>query len=335
MIDTIYIEEQVLDHPRTQQILTRFPKADHIVVDRYGEVFNSHTQNFRVQKQNPALVLAHKANTRVHPTPAQYETGGGANYYFSHMLNCLYDCRYCFLQGMFRSANYLLFVNYEDFMTDIEAVALQHRQDDKPAWFFSGYDCDSLALEPVTGFADYFLDKFQSVDNAILELRTKSTQIRSLLSRPALPNVVVAYSLSPDAVANSIEAGAPSVAKRIQALARLQAEGWRIGLRFDPIIWHQNYQESYSQLFTDVFESIDVSKVDSITLGGFRLPKGFYKTMRKLYPEHWLFSAGLSESEGTISYSQEIEREMFSALGEELNTHAPTEKIYQYPSQAA
>ena len=28
------------------------------------------------------------------------------DWYFSHMLNCLYDCRYCFLQGMSRNHCY-------------------------------------------------------------------------------------------------------------------------------------------------------------------------------------------------------------------------------------
>ena len=36
------------------------------------------------------------------------------------MLNCVYDCSYCFLQGMFNSANYLVFVNYEDYFKEIE-----------------------------------------------------------------------------------------------------------------------------------------------------------------------------------------------------------------------
>jgi len=99
----------------------------------------------------------------VMPAPEQYETGGGAQYYFSHMLNCVYDCRYCFLQGMFRSANYLLFVNYEEFVQEISEVADSHNNDKKPVWFYSGYDCDSLAYEPVTGFANYFIDAFATV----------------------------------------------------------------------------------------------------------------------------------------------------------------------------
>jgi len=332
MVDTVYIEVDVLDHHRTQEILLRYPKAKQIVIEKYSQVFNSHSQNFRTQKQNPALILAAKRNKKVIPTPIQYETGGGANYYFSHMLNCVYDCRYCFLQGMLRSANYLLFVNYEDFIDDIKQVALEHQNDGKPVWFFSGYDCDSLAYEPVTKFADFFIQQFKDIPNAVLELRTKSTQIRSLINHQPQDNVVVASSLSPEAVAAEVEHGAPPVAKRIDALKKLQQHGWRIGLRFDPIIWHQEYLENYQQMINDVFQQLDPEKIDSVTLGGFRLPKGFYKKMHKLYPEHWLFSAGLNEIEGTIAYKTEIEAKIFNQLSDMCLQHIPNNKLFCYPT---
>lgn len=331
-LDTIYIEEQVLQHDRVKVILARYPEARHIVVERYAEVFNPHAQNFRVQKQNPALILAAKHHKMVIPTPVQYETGGGANYYFSHMLNCLYDCRYCFLQGMYRSANYLLFVNYEDFVSEIKRLAKHHQADDKPAWFFSGYDCDSLVFEPVSKFAEHFVSEFREMPNAVLELRTKSTQIRALLEQKPLENVVVAFSLSPQPVASAVEFGAPSLAKRVAALQRLQQQGWRIGLRFDPIIWHQNYVSDYSTLFQEVFAKLDVDRVDSVTLGGFRLPKTFYKTLRQLYPQHWLFSAGLSEHAGMVSYTLEIEQEVFTTLQQQLEQFVPKEKLFCYPT---
>ena len=332
MIDTLYIEEQVLEHARSQDIIARYPKAQKIVIERYAEVFNPHAQNFRIQKRNPALILAAKSNQKVLSTPTQYETGGGANYYFSHMLNCLYDCRYCFLQGMYRSANYLLFVNYQDFMQEIKQLAEQHKDDAKPVWFFSGYDCDSLAFEPVTRFAEYFVPQFEHLPNAVLELRTKSTQIRSLLNQPPLDNVVIAYSLSPQEVANEVEAGAPSLQKRISALQRLQNHGWRIGLRFDPVIWHEDYLANYLTMYQQVFSQLDVERIDSVTLGGFRLPKGFYKTMRRLYPQHWLFSAGLTEEAGMVTYTPEIESEVFDSLHAKALDFIPAEKLYSYPS---
>jgi len=333
MVNTIYIEADIEQHHRTQQILARFPRANTILVEKYSQVFNSHSQNFRTQKQNPSLILAAKQNKKVMPTPVQYETGGGAHYYFSHMLNCVYDCRYCFLQGMLRSANYLLFVNYEDFVDEIKTVANQHIGDEKPVWFFSGYDCDSLAYEPVTQFADFFVDQFNDLDNAVLELRTKSTQIRSLLSRPVQKNVVIASSLSPENVAAAVEQGAPSLEKRIDALQKLQQQGWRIGLRFDPIVWHAEYQKSYRCMLESIFSRLDASKIDSVTLGGFRLPKGFYKTMHKLYPEHWLFNAGLTEVKGMIVYRPQIEAEVFDYLSRACLEFIDKDKLFCYPSK--
>jgi len=332
MVDVIYIEEEIAEHPRTRLIANRYPKAKRIEIDRYGEVFNSHSQNFRIQKNNPSLILAAKHNKKVMPTPAQYETGGGAHYYFSHMLNCVYDCRYCFLQGMLRSANYLVFVNYEDFIEDVRALAEQHRNDDKPAWFFSGYDCDSLAYEPVTNFADYVVPQFADIPNAILELRTKSTQIRSLVKHQAQSNVVIAYSLSPERIVQEVEFGAPSLAKRVEALAKLQKKGWRIGLRFDPIIWHQDYLDDYREMVELVFSELDASLIDSVTLGGFRLPKGYYKTMHKLYPEHWLFSAGLDDKSGLISYRQSIETEVLEKVGQLTERYVDSSKLFAYSS---
>lgn len=333
MIDTIYIEQAVLEHPRVQQLLTRFSSAHHLVIERYAEVFNSHAQNFRLQKSNPAMILAQKPNRKVLPTPQQYETGGGATYYFSHMLNCLYDCRYCFLQGMYRSANYLLFVNYEEFVDEIRQTAAQHTEDSKAPWFYSGYDCDSLALEPVTGFAGHFLDAFAQLPKAVLELRTKSTQVRSLLERKALPNVVVAFSLNPDQVARAVEEGAPSLAKRISAMRKLQDAGWRVGVRIDPVIWHAEATQNYALLVEQVFTQLDAEKVDSVTIGGFRLPKGYFKTMRKLYPKHWLFSAGLEEHEGMICYAENLEAELFGAVQSQVAQFFDPQRTYVYRSR--
>jgi spore photoproduct lyase len=233
---------------------------------------------------------------------------------------------------MLRSANYLLFVNYEDFLNDIKLVVDEHANDEKPAWFFSGYDCDSLAYEPVTKFAEFFVPAFKQFDNAVLELRTKSTQIRSLLNIEPQHNVVVAYSLSPERVAKELEKGAPSLKKRIEAMQKLQKAGWRIGLRFDPIIWHADYLADYKEAVTQVFDALDPSRIDSVTLGGFRLPKGFYKAMYRLHPEHWLFNSGLSEEDGMVIYRKEIEAEAIDTVRQYCEQFISPESIYAYHS---
>ena len=120
MIDTIYVEEEIENHPRAKEVLKRFSRARRIPCGRFGEIFNRKAQNFRLQKLRPALILAKKFGRFVLDAPQSYGIGGEQNFYFSHMLNCIYDCRYCFLQGMYRSAHYVFFVNYEDFQAAIE-----------------------------------------------------------------------------------------------------------------------------------------------------------------------------------------------------------------------
>ncbi|MDH5257655.1 MAG: DNA photolyase, partial [Gammaproteobacteria bacterium] len=253
------------------------------------------------------------------------------NYYFSHMLNCIYDCRYCFLQGMYRSAHYLLFVNYESFAEDIEKTVLDHP--DKSIFFYSGYDCDSLALEPATHFVDFILPVFERLPTATLELRTKSTQIRSLLDRDALKNCVVAFSLSPDNIVEHLEAKTPSLSKRIEAMRKLQAKGWQIGLRFDPLIYHTGYQQNYSQMFDLVAEALDVSLIHSISLGSFRMPEKFFRNMVKLYPGERLFAGSLEENDGMVSYEKQKEQEMTMYCHSELLKYWPDDIVFPCYSQ--
>ena len=119
MFSAIYVEKAVRQEPHTQTILNRLSSLPIVEIGQYGEIFNRSNQNFRLQKLKPALILAEKHGNKVLPTPPGYgfeELPGaespGRGYYFSHMLNCVYDCRYCFLQGMYRSANYVLFTNF-------------------------------------------------------------------------------------------------------------------------------------------------------------------------------------------------------------------------------
>lgn len=326
MIDTLYIERTVADHPRTRRIRERFPGATVIECERYGEVFNRRAQNFRLQKQRPALILAAKFASHVLPAPAGSGIGGRYNYYFSHMLNCLYDCRYCFLQGMFRSAHYVLFVNYEDFAGAIARTLRRHTGE--TVYFFSGYDCDSLALDPVTGFSAWSLDQFGSLPRAVLELRTKSTQIRGLLERPVVDNCVVAFSLAPSRLARAFEHRAPATLRRLDAMCRLQARGWQVGLRFDPVLHVDGAGQLYQDLIDQVFSRLDPARVHSVSLGDFRLPRPFHRQMAGLYPNDMLFAAPLIQEDSMIRYKASIREPLLEACRERILRYIPAERLF-------
>ena len=326
MIDTIYIEQDILQHPRTRDILKRYPEATTIACENYAEVFNRKAQNFRLQKKKPALILARKHSGHVLPTPKQYGIGAEHNYYFSHMLNCLYDCRYCFLQGMFQSAHYVLFVNYEDFLDELDKTA--GRYNDEPVHFFSGYDCDSLALDPVTGFTSQFLPFFETRKNTLLELRTKSTQARCLLKRKPLANCIIAFSFTPEKIGKALEHKVPSLKKRLQTMIDLQHAGWQIGLRFDPLIYTSDYQQDYAELFDTLFKSLDKSLIHSVSLGSFRLPKTYFRKLEKLYPDDMLLASPLTEKDKQVSYPADIRDAMLDFSTQFISQYIASDKFF-------
>ena len=326
MIDTLYIEQAIATHPRVREIGLRFPSANQVMCERYGAVFNRKSQNFRLQKKNPSLILAHKFDNHVLETPEGYGIGGRNNYYFSHMLNCIYDCRYCFLQGMYRSAHYVLFVNYDEFFSAMDAKLMAH--DGEDVWFFSGYDCDSLALDPLTGFAQHLLSYLETRPQAMVELRTKSTQIRALLGQAPLSNVIVAFSLTPEPAAVALEHKAPSVAKRINAMTQLAQNGWRLGLRFDPLLDDVRFEEHYQALFRDIFDRIDPACIHSITIGPFRMPGSFFSNVVRLYPDEPLLAGSFASRDGLITYPEEREAAMLAFCLDELRAHVSGDKIF-------
>jgi spore photoproduct lyase len=327
VIDVIYVEHEARKYARTKEILARFPAARVIECERHGAVFNRAGQNFRLQKNRPALMLAVKHGNTVLPAPQEYGLGGSHNYYFSHMLNCLYDCRYCFLQGIYRSANYVLYVNYEDFAASIERVTRAHSGE--TVWFFSGYDCDSLALDPVTGFAESFLPQFESLPHARLELRTKSTQVRVLRSRPPLANVVVAFSFTTETASDSLEHRVPDMERRIDAMAALQKQGWQIGLRFDPMIWHEDFDVGFESLCKRIFGRLDASALHSVCIGAFRLPRDFFKRMRRLYPREPLFAQRLEDRDGVVGYQRELEQSLLQEAYQRVRLYVPENLVYR------
>ena len=325
MIDNIYIERSLLDHPRAIKILAKYSRARVIECEHYGEIFNRRSQNFRLQKQAPALILARKNGRKLYPTPPDHALGAPYNYYFSHLLNCPFDCRYCFLQGKFSSAYHVLFVNYEDFLSELTALVNQH---DDTVHIFSGYDCDSLALEPVSGFSDWLINELPQDNAYLVELRTKSTQIRQLRRTQANDSCLIAYSLSPQIVIDNFEHGTANLAERLSALQELQNNGWRIGLRIDPLIDFEGCEPIYNAFFAEINQRLSLCDVHSITLGTLRFPEAYFKKIQTLYPNNALLASVEQNGPNTCGYSPGVSQSLLKLAYQFLSQHIESSRIF-------
>jgi spore photoproduct lyase len=227
---------------------------------------------------------------------------------------------------MYPSANYVLFVNFEDFQ---EAIINQLEETQGKSWFFSGYDCDSLAYEPVTGFVENFLPFFKEYPKAILELRTKSTNIKSLLKNEPIQNCVVAFSFTPDYISKEVEHKVPNVQKRIEAMGHLAKQGWKIGLRLDPLIYKNDFEIQYSQLIKQIFSEIHANQIHSVSVGPMRFPVKMFQKIVKLYPQDKLLAQPLEKRKQNMSYAEEKESYMKQFVLKELEKYMSKALIFE------
>jgi spore photoproduct lyase len=190
-------------------------------------------------------------------------------------------------------------------------------------WFYSGYDCDSLANEPMTRFTEFFIPVVAGIDNAWMELRSKSTQVRGILKLAPLERIVVAFSFSDQVSHTRLEHGVPSIAKRIDAMRRLMEAGWNVGLRLDPIVYHSNYQAEFTALLEQIFAQLDATAIHSVSLGSFRLTRDHFRSVSRLYPDEPLFAQPMELENGIVSYPAEREREMIEFCEAAVLQHVP------------
>ena len=127
-----------------------------------------------------------------------------------------------------------------------------------------------------------------------------------------MQNVILAYSLMPELISNSLDNKAPSISKRIQVISELASKGWKIGLRFDPLIHGENWKELYQELLENIYNKISFDNLHSVSFGSLRFPKEMFKNIFRLYPNEPLFTSPLSLNNKMISNDIEIEDEMTS-----------------------
>ena len=322
-VRTIYIEKKVRDHPNTHKIIKNVQSRKIIYCDSYSEIFNTNNQNFRIQKKVPTLILAKKENNFLYKAPKSFTIGYSNNYYFSHMLNCPYDCQYCYLQGSLNSSNYLIFVNYEDFFKAMQYIV---QNNNKVSCFFSGYESDNLALEKVTNFLENFIHNFKHLNKAFLEVRSKSVNIDIFKKIKPISNIIPAFSLNPQFIIDAYEDKTPNLLKRLHAIKVLQEYGWNVGLRFDPLIWFES-KYRYQQFFNQVFSSINILRIHSVTLGNFRMPKDFLKKIAKISPNNQLVQKKL------IRQIFDNDQDITDKFGREycldqIKRYVPEEKVF-------
>ena len=327
----IYVENKVKENSIAKTICTRFSGSNIIEINHYKDIFTPSGQSLLLTKHAPSLILAKKEGTLIYKgAPVCENFGNDYFYYTSLVMNCFYDCEYCYLSGMYPSANIVMFVNIEDIFFELDKLLRLH-----PVYVCISYDTDLLALEGLTGYVKRFIEFTASRPNLTVECRTKSANINIIkkyiengLSVPQ--NFILAWTLSPQEIAEKFEHGTPDFKSRLSAINVAAELNLSLRLCLDPILKIKSFKTAYSNMISTIFNNITPDRLKDISVGAFRVSKDYLSRMRKKRGNSALLYYPYLLENGVYSYGNSQNRELTEFIISLLCKHVDRNKIFTW-----
>jgi spore photoproduct lyase len=228
------------------------------------------------QQMKKNIIFTKRKNNFV--VPYSYGKGniGFKEFVIRAQTGCIGGCRYCYLQ-YFKDKNIIIFNNYDKLFKEIKDLIKKNGK----TYFNAGENFDSLFLEEKSKFAQTLIP-YIAKENAVLELRTKSKNVHSILNLVHNKKTVVSFSFSNFSLKNNnIEKDVHTLGDRILAMKKLQNADYLIGLRFEPLFLTENFKKEMKILFEKIIPNIKRKNLHSISLSLFRYTSLQEKDARK------------------------------------------------------
>ena len=192
---------------------------------------------------------------------------------------CDLGCSYCVLASYFGRSRPALFRNTGRLFLELTSFL---EQDRGIVRFGTGEFTDSLLFEEESRLYQTLVPYFSKRKDSVLELKTKTVNIKNLLDISDHKNTIIAWSLNSRHVAEKEERKAPSIEMRLSAAAEVQKAGYMLAFHFDPIVIHEGYEEGYKKTIDLLFQKIDPAGIVYISMGTLRFPPAMRRFMPRL-----------------------------------------------------
>ncbi|MCR5153453.1 MAG: hypothetical protein K6B75_01265 [Lachnospiraceae bacterium] len=331
-LSTIYVEEDLL----TKEVFEKYQKAGKLVIPikHYKDVFNRSRQNPALQKLSQSLILARQSGKFVFPGARVCQSFGNSHFYYTSLvMNCIYHCDYCYLQGMYPSGNIVVFENLKDAFKEIKELLNEH-----PVYACISFDTDLLAMEGMLGFVKRFVAFAKNEPDLLIEIRTKSgnkTVFKDLsegLTPEEKKRIIFAWTLSPDKIYEKYEKRTAAPKARISALKEAAACGFNVRLCLDPVIHIPGWKKLYTGFCNEIFKEIEPASLLDLSLGVFRISTDSLKLLKKRRPDsapvHFPYI-----SEKGVSHYGSLSSEMIESIKDKLKEYIPEEKIFTWEGE--
>lgn len=332
----LYIEEAVRDNENVKSIAEKLKTNEITYIKHYKDIL---AKGFSADNRKAAaksIVLADKTGRLMYEgAPVCQDFGNRHFYYTSCVMNCLYDCEYCYLKGMYPSGIPVIFINLDDIFRETETLL-----ENFPVYLCVSYDTDLMALEDITGYVRRWCEFTKSHRNLTIEIRTKCARTDLWKDMDWCDRVIFAYTLSPEEIINRYEKGTPHLEQRIRAIAvgmesyssAVNTEGktYPFRLCFDPMIYVKDWQEMYHNMWESIRRSIDLDHIRDYSVGSFRISDSYLKNMRVRFSETALVQYPYDVVNGYYQYPEKIAEEMESCMERLVSESVPGAKVFRW-----
>ena len=224
--------------------------------------------------------------------------------------NCPYDCSYCFLQNYLNDGNTKVIGDDQALIDEVkEACNNEPQRIFRIGTWELG---DSLALENETGQAGRLIKAFRDIDNAVLELKTKSAIVDPILSCDHRQKTVVSWSLNAQYIVDTQEHKTARLQERLEALKKVTDAGFLVGLHLDPMIYYDGWETGYESLVKQMISATHKDQIAWISLGSLRFnPEMKHKIQANFPASSITYTEMILGDDGKMRYPKPLRMKMY------------------------
>jgi spore photoproduct lyase len=324
-IASIHVARDAVDHPVTREILARAPGIPiEYLADGKADMpdLGFYPKSLREGKKH--LLLTRNRGRFFKPCPGTREYICCDYQVLNIGMNCPMDCVYCILQAYLNNPYLSFFVNTEDLLAELSAAFAKERE---RFWRIgTGEFTDSLALDRLTGLSRLLVEFMRDKEAAVLELKTKCAAVENLRGLDHGRRTIVAWSLNSPAIMAKEEIGTASLEQRLEAAARCASWGYRLAFHFDPVIYHEGWQQGYSETVARLFANVPRESIAWISMGCLRYLPFLKNIALQRFPGSRFFHEEFIEGfDGKARYFRTLRVEMYRHLYQQLQRYAASQ----------
>ena len=219
--------------------------------------------------------------------------------------SCGFDCSYCSIQSFYNQDTIVFDKTFKDKLKNLKL--------DKNIIYHigTGQSSDSLMWGNKEGVLEALFEFANKNPNVILELKSKSNNIKFLLENEIPKNVITTWSLNPQVVIDNEEHLTASLKERIEAAKQIEQKGNLVGFHFHPIIAYKGYLSDYEKIYKELINNFNPKFVALVSMGTLTFIKPVIKKLRDRGLKTKVTQIPMREVNGKRTYDYKTKLEMF------------------------